>query len=392
MKKTNIIALLVSLCILLTIMLSPALAAKNFFWPMFLPAITGGISLPPGTLTYPKTGAVLVRYDQTDSTDWIEIIGTEVSGNPSEPVTRIRGNISDSSFTLYYTNKKPVRFIYDKWTMDISYDADGNLNFTLKETISANQLNSQASVKAVTVDCSKSKEAYQSEFNRAKDIIRITMNIFAAMIQKEGGDPEVWLGIIFQELSFKAGFLEQLNTYSNTKEILASYDETCPVDDTCTSGNQTIITEGREWQRCDNGIKYTFEAAIAYCENLTLDEKDGWYLPSWQELVSLVYCSNNNYENVDGEARGGCGYQDAGTGNGSYTYIDNFTHPTIRSGFEAQSAKNDSDYWTTTLWDNVPGSGGDDEDIGFLGIINFYFGDTYGSDPVAGSYYVRCVR
>ena len=66
-----------------------------------------------------------------------------------------------------------------------------------------------------------------------------------------------------------------------------------PADnDTCTSGAQTVIWQGQEWQRCDDGNMYTWEDAKTYCRDLVLDGHCDWRLPGYEELKSLVVCSN----------------------------------------------------------------------------------------------------
>lgn len=61
---------------------------------------------------------------------------------------------------------------------------------------------------------------------------------------------------------------------------------------TCASGPQTVNFGGLEWQRCDDGKVYNRDAAIDYCENLTLAGHSDWHLPSLNQLKSLVVCTN----------------------------------------------------------------------------------------------------
>ena len=57
-----------------------------------------------------------------------------------------------------------------------------------------------------------------------------------------------------------------------------------------TDKNNTVIDQGTglEWQRTDNGTQKTWQNALAYCENLSLDSKNDWRLPNIRELKSLV--------------------------------------------------------------------------------------------------------
>ena len=61
---------------------------------------------------------------------------------------------------------------------------------------------------------------------------------------------------------------------------------------TCASGPQTVNYSGHEWQRCDDGNGYDWDAANAYCANLSLDGHSDWRLPTKDELKSLVVCTN----------------------------------------------------------------------------------------------------
>ncbi|MCI5178254.1 MAG: DUF1566 domain-containing protein [Candidatus Electrothrix sp. AW3_4] len=61
---------------------------------------------------------------------------------------------------------------------------------------------------------------------------------------------------------------------------------------TCTSGDQTAMWNGREWQRCDDGNTYLWQEAKDYCENLVLGGYSDWRLPTKDELKSLVVCTN----------------------------------------------------------------------------------------------------
>lgn len=64
---------------------------------------------------------------------------------------------------------------------------------------------------------------------------------------------------------------------------------------TCSTGPQTVMWQGKEWQRCDDGKAYSWEDAVSYCENLVLDDHSDWRLPSKSELSDLRVCSTAVY-------------------------------------------------------------------------------------------------
>jgi len=57
-----------------------------------------------------------------------------------------------------------------------------------------------------------------------------------------------------------------------------------------TAGNKTVIDQGTglEWQKSDNATLHTWQNALGYCEDLSLDAKTDWRLPNIRELKSLV--------------------------------------------------------------------------------------------------------
>ncbi|MBU0946418.1 MAG: DUF1566 domain-containing protein [Proteobacteria bacterium] len=56
------------------------------------------------------------------------------------------------------------------------------------------------------------------------------------------------------------------------------------------SGDKTVIDQGTglEWQKNDSGTMHTWQNALGYCEDLSLDSKTDWRLPNIRELKSLV--------------------------------------------------------------------------------------------------------
>lgn len=56
------------------------------------------------------------------------------------------------------------------------------------------------------------------------------------------------------------------------------------------TGSNTVVDKGTglEWQKSDNAALYSWEEALGYCENLSLDAKIDWRLPNIRELKSLL--------------------------------------------------------------------------------------------------------
>ncbi|MCI5149707.1 MAG: DUF1566 domain-containing protein [Candidatus Electrothrix sp. MAN1_4] len=142
---------------------------------------------------------------------------------------------------------------------------------------------------------------------------------------------------------------------------------------TCTSGEQTAMWKGREWQRCDDGIEYTWEAAKAYCENLVLGGHSDWYLPTIDELKSLVVCTDGTPTPLadwpDEPYRCGSGY----------------TEPTIDPAFECHPDL----YWSSTPEEVIS-----DDPLASKELVgDVDFGESFAtSDPPHIDIYVRCVR
>ena len=132
---------------------------------------------------------------------------------------------------------------------------------------------------------------------------------------------------------------------------------------------QTEIWQGREWQRSDDGNRYTWEEAQTYCHDLTLDGHEDWQLPTWEELKSLVVCTNGTSTPL----------QDypahpyyCGDSNSS-----EYTIPTIDGSFQSHpwfywssSAANAAEAWA----------------------LHFGVGGTMNESVRTAELYVRCVR
>ncbi len=76
--------------------------------------------------------------------------------------------------------------------------------------------------------------------------------------------------------------------------LLLSLVLSCPPSAHCIgpyiTGSSTVVDQGSglEWQKIDTDTPRTWQNALAYCENLSLDSKTDWRLPNIRELKSLV--------------------------------------------------------------------------------------------------------
>lgn len=57
-----------------------------------------------------------------------------------------------------------------------------------------------------------------------------------------------------------------------------------------TAANGTVSDKGTglEWQNNEPGSIHTWQEALAYCENLSLNDKTDWRMPNIRELKSLL--------------------------------------------------------------------------------------------------------
>lgn len=116
-----------------------------------------------------------------------------------------------------------------------------------------------------------------------------------------------------------------------------------------TAGNGAVTDErtGLVWQQQDDGQTRTWEAAISYCEGLSLAGQGDWRLPNIKELESI-------------------------TDDGRYS-------PSIDPIFTGTQVSN---YWSSTTYVL---------DSNDAWVVNFYNGSV-GQNGKSGNHYVRCVR
>lgn len=130
-----------------------------------------------------------------------------------------------------------------------------------------------------------------------------------------------------------------------TLVALASAGQAAYVDNGDTV---TDTVSGLEWQKATAPGTYTWQAALAYCEGLSLDGKTDWRLPDQNELRSLVDYSRYS--------------------------------PAIDPVFGATTVS--SNYWSSTTY-----AGSTD----YAWLVYFSNGNVF-SDVKSSSYYVRAVR
>ncbi len=355
-----------------------------------LSILLAGPKLPPGTTIYPETGATLVRYDRTDSTDWIEVIGTEESGKPSLPLTRVQGNVYGNSFTIIWIDEKLVKFIYPQWTIDITYDSNDKPNWTFVETVTVKSKAAYSLEKARAVDCTNPRVFYEAALAEAEVLWSIFFHHWTDwQVSLSGMTPGISpsidylvkmsksLGIVYEWWSSDpVQLMPFIENKIEATELLTSYDELCSPG-VCTSkglpGPEVVTWKGREWQRCDLGSQYNrnnWTEANSYCSNLSLTGHSDWRLPTIEELLSLVYCSNGIGPIVNKpDHPSACA---DGTAN-------EFVIPTIDPQFQGHS----ENYWSSTQYNDVQGTKADTIDFRYGFAVGKYLSDQL---------YVRCVR
>lgn len=85
----------------------------------------------------------------------------------------------------------------------------------------------------------------------------------------------------------------QTQSFTATFGEDADYTVHAPFFENNGNGTITDTVTNLMWQQTDGG-EMTFEAAAAYCDNLTLGGYDDWRLPSAQEAFSILNHGNNN--------------------------------------------------------------------------------------------------
>lgn len=123
---------------------------------------------------------------------------------------------------------------------------------------------------------------------------------------------------------------------------------------------------GKEWQRCSEPVWHSWESAQAYCQELTLDGKADWRLPTKDELKSLVVCTNGHPVPLED-----------GKGCGSDWYPLGYAKPTIDSSFQCFREF----YWSATEIDSVNAWG-----------VDFNIGVARGSQKSFGIGNALCIR
>ena len=116
-----------------------------------------------------------------------------------------------------------------------------------------------------------------------------------------------------------------------------------------TVSGYSVVDQGTglQWQKSDDATLRTWENALAYCENLSLDSKTDWRLPNIREMKSVV--------------------------------DDSHYHPSIDPAFTCQSAY----YWTATTVTRFP--------TRHAWSVFFANGDDNCGDK-KNIHFVRCVR
>ncbi len=159
----------------------------------------------------------------------------------------------------------------------------------------------------------------------------------------------------------------QKTTYDSEGSLIEDVDESSPyygADSTITgnelsyedNGDATVtdLNTGLMWQQTPDFSRYTYDEAVAYCEDLEVGGYDDWRLPSIKELYSLAYFEGEIIPDGD-----------------SQPYID-----TDYFDFEYDRLLFAGQYWSSTLY--VKNGVQDYEDHGsLLGGFGFNFADGH---------------
>lgn len=94
-------------------------------------------------------------------------------------------------------------------------------------------------------------------------------------------------------ISCRARRNKGIRGFTGVSLLLLSFVLSCPPANAIgpyTSEGSTVIDQGTglEWQKSDTSPLHTWQNALGYCEELSLDAKTDWRLPNIRELKSLV--------------------------------------------------------------------------------------------------------
>ncbi len=207
---------------------------------------------------------------------------------------------------------------------------------------------------------------------------KVNNNIFSAEAFATGG---VTTGSMFSGLIIGPGTITGTwinNHYQDEKGTFEGALNTNPAEEICTYGDaQTVMWQGREWQRFDDGTEHHENEAETYCQELVLDGHSDWRLPTKDELKSLVVCTNGTYTPLEDPPSNP---NNCGDGN-----LLPYGIPTIDSLFSCES----SNYFALDTYASWPSC----YYSGPLGAINFSNGSIGCLDYKYSDYaYVRCIR
>ncbi len=134
---------------------------------------------------------------------------------------------------------------------------------------------------------------------------------------------------------------------------------------------ETIVWQGREWQRCGSQAPKTWEEAKGYCAALTDVGYDDWFLPSIETLRSLIVCSNGTQVTYGPDNPSGTTHCGA---------ADTFDTPAWYYPFKGYGV----DYWSSNPNANYP--------LQQAWAVDFGDGRPYNYESTISQLQVRCVR
>ena len=165
----------------------------------------------------------------------------------------------------------------------------------------------------------------------------------AAMGSNTSFPIDLWPGAAFY-VAVTAGNSNGSSGYSNIEHFTVTNATTV-----VSTGIETVMWQGREWQKSGSENSMLWDEANAYCAALVEGGHDDWVLPTIEELRSLIVCSNGL------QVTWGPGVSpwnnDARACSNVGGFSSSYTRPTIDPSFVLPGYFRT--YWSSTVYQNL---------------------------------------